>query len=168
MHLSAICTHSLYLCIILASSLYRSLSIYRPTIVSTEKEVESLSFSNGIMNVSFDFLHDSRLSLLRISVVLLSSSRYVLACNKQPNTTSSQVNHSNYPSLSSNKLCIAINVSLNIQRNNTLEDVKRRIFAFNTAGLPGDLMILFLNYVNGICLIIMFLSLSLSNIDNQS
>lgn len=120
------------------------------------------------MNVSFDFHHGIRLSLLWISAVLFNSSRHVLASNMQPNTTASQVSHSNYPSVSCNKTCIAINVSLNIQRNNILEAVKRRIFASNSANSPGDLMILILYYVNGICLIIKFLSLSLSNINNQS
>jgi hypothetical protein len=103
-----------------------------------KKEVESLSFSNGIMNVSFE-QHGSRLSLFRISVVLFNSSRHVLACNMQTNTTSSQANHSNYPSLSCNKMYIAIKVSLNIQRNNILEAVKSRLLSFNSAGLPGDL-----------------------------
>jgi hypothetical protein len=133
-----------------------------------KKEVEILLFFDGTMNESFDIRHDSQLSHLRISVVLFNPSRHFLTRNMQPNTTSSQVNYSNYHSLSCNKTCIAIKVSLNIERNNILKAVKRRPFALNSAGLPGDLMILILHYVNKIYLIIKFLSLSLSNINNQS
>jgi hypothetical protein len=132
---------------LVAPLFYISLFLY--TVVSAflgllpfqrKKRVESLSFSNGFMNVSLE-RHGSRLPLFRISVVLFSPSRHVLACNMQPNTTSSQANRSNYPSLSCNKMYISIKVSLNIQRNNILEAVKRRVLAFNSAGLPGDLWI---------------------------
>jgi len=64
-------------------------------------------------------------------------------------------------------MCIAIKVALNVKRNNLLEAAKRRIFAFNSAGLPEDFMNLISHCVKGICLIIKFLSLSLSNINNQ-
>ena len=90
-----------------------------------------------------------------------------MACNIQPNTTSSQVNQSNYPSPSCNIVCEAIKVSLNIKKN-ILEAVICRPLAFNSAGLPDDLMILISHYVKGICLIINLLSLSLSNFTNQS
>ena len=108
---------------------YRSLCIYSPNTVSTEREVESVLhvFSNGIMNVNFDFRHGKQLSLLRISVVSFNLSRHVQAYNMQRNTTSSQVNHSCYTSLSCNKMCIAIKLSLNIKRSDVLEAEKFRI-----------------------------------------
>jgi len=54
-----------------------------------------------------------------------------------------------------------------MQRKNILEAAKRRPLPFNSTGVPGDLMILISHSVNGICLIINFLSLILSNITNQ-